>query len=299
MTLFEITPQTSLRTAAVVYLMQGFSVIPLKGKQASVPWTVYQQQRARTSDLSWWDTSGLLKNIGIICGAVSNNLVVMDLDGEWAVKTFEDLFPNLLDTFTVATGSGRGKHLYFFVDEPSPSKKHSRGEHSGIEMRANGSYVAAPPSVHPDTGKPYEISVKRPIRKLPYLGYIETWIDGLNHQQKPAPVIERREVRTKGFVDPSRIANPQAWTNAAVRNETRAVQGTPEGSRNDRLNEAAYNLGQIVGLGWLGRNAAQEALLTAARAAGLSEAEALHTIQSGLKKGIDEPRDAQWQKRRS
>ena len=298
MTIHEITPNTRLREAAVIYLMGGFSVIPLKGKLNAVPWKVYQQQRARNRDLQWWDMDGLLQNIGVVCGAVSDNLVVIDLDGEWAIKTFSDLFPTLLQTLTVTTGSGSGQHLYFRVDTLPATKKHSQGGHNGIELRSEGAYVVAPQSVHPDTRKPYQIASKRPIRRLSSLNDIQGWIELLNHEQKPAPVIQRKEERTSRFVDPARILNPQAWTNAAVRDEARAVQNTPEGGRNDRLNTAAYNLGQIVGLGWLTRFAAHEALLHAALKAGLAEGEAAQTIRSGLQKGIDEPRDAQWRKRR-
>lgn len=296
MSINDISNETSLRTAAVIYLTQGFSVIPLTGKKAQIPWRVYQCQRARTSDLNWWVARHHLNNLGIVCGAISGNLVVLDLDGEWGINTVSDLFPNLLDTFTVTTGTGM--HKYFYVDDLPTSARHARGAHSGVELRSNGAYVVAPPSIHPETHKPYWISAQRPIKRLPALGWFKTWIEGLNAQnQPPAPPIERG-LRTMRFGGKGRINNPRAYTQSAVQKELRAVQTTTEGARNDQLNISAYNLGQLVGMGWLASYDAERLLLDAALSAGLSQAEALPTIQSGLQKGISEPRDTQWEKRK-
>lgn len=292
MTLFEITPQTGLRTAAVVYLMQGLSVIPVTGKKTMLDWKLYQRQRARTSDLGWWEQSGLLKNLAIICGAVSNNLMVLDLDGEWAVKTFEDLFPSLLDTFTVASGSGRGKHLYFFVDDLSATTKHSRGDHNGIELRSTGAYIVAPPSRHPDTDRPYEISVKRPIRRFTQLHYLKSWLDGLNHQNKPIPTRPQRQptisVADKGVLldikgDP--VKNPRRYALTALDSEAgRLARQT--GNRNDHINLSAYRMGHFVQLGYLTESEVENALYSAARRwSDMSEREIRATIRSGLTSG--------------
>jgi putative DNA primase/helicase len=66
----------------------------------------------------------------------------------------------------------------------------------------------------------------------------------------------------------------------------------PEGERNDRLNKAAFSLGQIIAGGGLDRDIVEAALLTAATTAGLPETEARRTIQSGLAAGMKEPRAA-------
>lgn len=291
MTIYEITPQTSLRSAAVIYLMAGFSVVPLKGKQASVPWTVYQKQRARNQDLQWWDMDGLLKNIGIICGAVSENLVVIDLDGEWAIKTVSENFPALLDTFTVNTGSGRGQHLYFRVDSLPPTTKHTRGDHNGVELRANGSYVAAPPSIHPNTAKPYEIASKRPIRKLAELHYFKTWLDGLNHQRRSIETPEKRP--TIVFVeqgvlldkDGNRVKNPRRYALFALDTEAGRLAAQAD-HRNDHINLSAFRMGQFVKRGLLTETEVETALFNCARRwSDMSDREILATIRSGLQDG--------------
>jgi hypothetical protein len=80
------------------------------------------------------------------------------------------------------------------------------------------------------------------------------------------------------------------YVGAAVDAECRAVAGAPEGQRNNRLNIASYNLGQLIGAGVLGRGEAERHLLAAALTAGLPHPEALATIRSGLEAGAANPR---------
>ena len=64
----------------------------------------------------------------------------------------------------------------------------------------------------------------------------------------------------------------------------------PQGQRNDTLNRAAFNLGQLVPTGHLTETGAVSALTSAALRAGLSETEAIRTIASGLNAGQRHPR---------
>lgn len=77
---------------------------------------------------------------------------------------------------------------------------------------------------------------------------------------------------------------------AAVLGEADAVAAAAEGSRNDRLNRAAFALGTFVGAGALGADEARGVLLEAASRCGLPTAEAAATIRSGLAAGIRHPR---------
>lgn len=304
MAIFNQTECLTLQHAAINYLIKGYSVIPLIGKKCVIYWTLYQQQRATAGELRLWEAQGQFKNLGLVCGKVSGNLVVIDLDGAHSVDLFQAAFPAYLeDTFTVKTGSG-GLHVYLKCDNLPANRKVRFGEgHSGVEIRGNGQYVVAVPSIHPLTNAPYEILNRKPVLRVFGLSEVNAWLDTLAPAvaaaaTKPAPAATERPGGARSmFFWPARVTNPQAWTNAAVSNECRAVQAAAEGSRNDRLFEAAYNLGQIVAIGWLTRSGAESALLTAARAAGLPDSESFPTIQSGLTTGIDAPRDEQWQKR--
>jgi hypothetical protein len=72
--------------------------------------------------------------------------------------------------------------------------------------------------------------------------------------------------------------------------EEASVRMAIPGTRNDRLNAAAFNLGQLVAAGQLDAHEVGGVLLDAAVAAGLTEVEAWATIRSGLTAGQLRPR---------
>lgn len=76
----------------------------------------------------------------------------------------------------------------------------------------------------------------------------------------------------------------------AVDNETADLASTGEGSRNQRLNKAAFSLGQLVGAGLLDETTMRDRLTHAARTAGLEPGETARSIQSGLTAGRETPR---------
>src|SRR5687767_10853602 len=98
--------------AAVAFQRSGLCIIPLRGKHpALVEWKQFQTTRSTEENIEYWHQSGLLTNIGVVCGAVSNNTVVIDFDGPGGYPAFAATFPHLAETFTVATGGGIGKHI--------------------------------------------------------------------------------------------------------------------------------------------------------------------------------------------
>src|SRR5437762_2558050 len=107
----------TILNAALAYQQIGFSVLPLKGKRpACTDWKQYQQTAASEKEIRTWHQEGLLQNIGVVCGAVSNNLVVLDLDGAPGYPAFAATFPALAETYTVTTGGSIGKHVYWRVE---------------------------------------------------------------------------------------------------------------------------------------------------------------------------------------
>ena len=80
------------------------------------------------------------------------------------------------------------------------------------------------------------------------------------------------------------------YARAAVDREADEVAATQVGQRNHRLNTAAFSLGQLVGAGLISQDTVAQRLLNAARVSGLSEHEALRTIDSGLRAGRAQPR---------
>lgn len=278
------SPFPDVTTAAITYLKAGISVIPVVGKKAAIRWQPYQYRLAHSGELANWKRWGKFHNIAVVCGQVSGNLVVIDLDGQNAVRLFTQHFPVLAETYTVITGSGQGKHLYLQVDTLPPTTRAMNIPGGGnIELRANGCYVVAPPSIHPTTRQPYR--VERPLNVLGVdtLDTLRQWLLGLNPSAMPStPKIGEKRAISFGFAA------------AALRGEINALRAAAEGNRNNRLNLAAYNLGQLVGDNHIPRWQVEDELIAAARAVGLPEGESQRTIKSGLDAGIRNPRSRRY-----
>jgi hypothetical protein len=164
--------------AALAYHNLGMSVLPLKGKRPSLnEWKQHQTQHPTAQQINSWQGQGLLENVGIICGGVSGNLVVLDFDGPGAYGAFAALFPALTETYTIKTGSGEGKHVYLYVDRLPPTTRALDTPIGHIELRAEGCYVVAPPSTHPVTGKTYEVEKPLDILRVPNLDEVVAWIE--------------------------------------------------------------------------------------------------------------------------
>ena len=170
--------QDNIIEAAKGYAAMGMSVIPLKGKRPVLTsWTQYQQNRAMPSEIEAWHKQGILQNIGIVCGSVSGNLVVLDLDGVEGYPAFAASFPQLAETYTVATGGGAGKHVYFRVDTMPPSVKAMNTPIGNLELCGDGRQVVAPPSTHPTTDKLYRVEKACDILRVPDLDELVRWIE--------------------------------------------------------------------------------------------------------------------------
>lgn len=286
MTVLAASLKRSILEAAKAYLASGVSIVPLKGKQPTIQWVPLQQKRPSMSNVLQWHHRGQLTGVGVICGRVSGNLVVLDFDSHEAVDEFSALFPTLLDTFTVLSGSGRGAHFYYYVkDLPETTVV------KNFELRANGCYVVAPPSPHP-SGNFY--TVKRPVNPMLLSGMasVVKWIKSKRNAipvtttpQTPAP----RPVHTGGFL-PREEYFRRRYVDKAFRVTLSFISGSTEGSRNMRLYGGSVSVGQLVGSGDLPRALAESELLNAALQCGLDQTEAVATIKSGLDTGILSPR---------
>jgi len=226
-------------------------------------------------DVWWkqWPTA----NVAIRTGAPSG-LVVLDVDtahgGESSLTTLlgEAALPV---TPVVRTGSG-GRHIYFA--HPARRIRNAVGLRPGLDLRGDGGYVVAPPSLHASGGR-YEW-ILDPDRVQ--LAAAPTWLLCLVEQPNSA-------LRTPA-TGPLNGTN-SAYFESALRGECDQVRTASNGTRNDALNRAAFSLGQVLGAGRLERERTQAELLKAALCCGLSESEARRTIASGLEGGERQRRE--------
>lgn len=136
----------TLLEAATIYLKLKFSVIPLNGKEPLIPWIKYQTEMPTEEEVKYWFTELKPTGIGIVTGRISN-IVVVDIENGGSSE-------GLTDTAKVLTGGG-GFHYYYKYPNV-PIKNSVKKVRDLVDIRSDGGYVVAPPSLHPLTGKEYE-----------------------------------------------------------------------------------------------------------------------------------------------
>lgn len=284
MTILQAALKHTLYEASIEYLKSGVSIIPLRGKLCALKsWSMAQQYRASEKVLSQWHQTRLLHGVGIVCGAVSGNLVVLDFDSHDAVAEFAEEFPALQDTFIVSSGSRRGAHFYYYVEELPPSllvKNH--------ELRANGLYVVGVPSPHP-SGNLYLVQQSREPMRLHHMHPVVRWIKS-KRPSAPAPQMNHAAAPHTGGPQSREAYFKKRYVETALNRQVGYIDATTEGNRNNQLYWSAVALGQIIGAGALPRFRVETELLYAAIRRGLPDLEAAATIKSGLDTGEKSPR---------
>ncbi|WKN48844.1 bifunctional DNA primase/polymerase [Nocardioides sp. Arc9.136] len=248
---------------------RGCHVFPLtpggKTPAISASWT-NAASRDSAKITKWFAASD--RNIGVHCGR--SGLLVVDEDEPGAFERFATQAGHEVPK-TLVVRTGKGKHFYFRVPD-GLQFGNGRGPLSGCDVRAGNGYVVGPGSVH-ESGAKYEPDdLDAPVAPMP-----DWLVDALTPE--PARVAER-------------VAAPAApgYAEVALRDEVRSVRNAREGTRNETLNGAAFNLGQLAAGGALHPDEVQTALLDAALTAGLDEASSRKTIKSGFDAGAASPR---------
>ena len=223
----------------------GFSVIPVgKDKKPIIDWKEYQTRYPSPEELEKWFSDGK-NNIAIVTGPISG-IAVLDIDGEEGEESIKQNKLYLPPAPCVKTG--KGYHYYFKYQN---GVRNFTRRYPGIDLRGEGGYVLAPPSVHP-SGAIYEwiIPIEEDLPELP------DWV--LNEKEK---IIEREP----GWVE-------------------KLLEGVEEGQRNDTLARlAGHYFGKGLGfdetkmilLDWNKRNRPP-----------LPEEEVIRTVESIYKRDI-------------
>lgn len=166
--------------AALNYLASGCSVIPIVPgtKRPAVAWSEFQGRRPTRAEVRGWWAERPPAGVAIICGRVSSVAV---LDGDPRNGGHESLAGRPLPpTPTVSTGGG-GWHYYFAVGStPIPKGKLL----PGVDLQAEGSYVVAPPSLHPN-GTRYAWAPGRAWGEVP-LAALPFWVRALVRERAQA-----------------------------------------------------------------------------------------------------------------
>ena len=216
----------NLLTAALEYAERGWLVIPLHspttrgcscGKAdcpspAKHPRTAHGLKDASRDPAvirQWW-TRWPDANIGIRTGPESN-LLVLDVDGKQGEESLIELERRdvpLPDSYTVRTGGG-GQHIYFLWPEGAEVGNSQSKIAPGLDVRGQGGYVVAPPSLHA-SGQRYEIN-ESAILPAPCPEWLISLIQAAQDAQTPqsgpaAGAVEGERLIPKGKGDPSKLS---------------------------------------------------------------------------------------------
>ncbi len=157
---------------AKYYLKNGFSVLRHDGKKMPVgSWKRFQTEMLGTKEVTEYFSHPAAQGLGIITGAVSGNLEVIDVDTKHSLNPnlFEDLMQAIMDMdetlparFLIATTPSGGYHIYYRCPEAKidGNRKLAQREATADELKANpnekrlcfvetrgeSGYVAAVPS---------------------------------------------------------------------------------------------------------------------------------------------------------
>ena len=202
--------------AALAYAQAGRAVLPCKpsGKEPLTAHGVKDATCDAVQILEWWKRCPDA-NVAIATGKVSG-IVVLDIDprhgGAESLKELEAKFGKLPDTVTTITGGG-GRHAYFRYPKGVEGIPNSAGALGpGLDVRADGGYVIAPPSMHP-SGDEYQWPVQGALR----LADIPKWLLAL-------------------------LSKPPTSTSTTGNGRFEVPLTIPEGERNETLYRLARSL---------------------------------------------------------
>jgi hypothetical protein len=196
---------------AIDYLRRGWSVIPVVagGKSSPIKWKEYQTRHATEDEIRAWFKKWPDCNIAIITGAISG-LIVLDVDGAEGQESARDkaLPP------TMVSSTGKGAHYYY--KHPGVFVTGQVRFLPGMDIRGDGNYVVAPPSLH-SSGAIYEWRVKEDLIEAP-----DWLLEVVNAKARK----ESKRPQTSGVVElADHDIGPGEWYEGAL-------EGMVEGERN-------------------------------------------------------------------
>jgi len=144
--------------AALEYAARGWLVLPLKpGSKAPITRHGFKDASKSKRTIRRWWRKHPDANVGVRTGRESG-LVILDVDrhgdadGEASLAELAREHADVPATLEVRTPNG-GRHLYFA--HPGGEVRSRTGLRPGVDLKGEGGYVVAPPSMLEGCGEPY------------------------------------------------------------------------------------------------------------------------------------------------
>ena len=142
--------------AAIKYATKyNWAVFPVdaESKRPLTPHGCKDAKKSVGAIRHWWK-KWPNANVGIATGSISGLIVIdedldreKDIDGFQSIRRWERVNGELPETASVITGRG-GCHLYYRYNGSDINNR--AGLIEGVDVRGEGGYVVAPPSIHPN-----------------------------------------------------------------------------------------------------------------------------------------------------
>lgn len=211
------------------YHENGFSIIPLGNnkdfwgnnenelKRPSLKsWDKYKNTPATREEIQEWLDNDLFVGIAVICGKVSNNLVIIDIDDATIPELIGLKFDKIIKNGSWIVQTGKGFHIYCrHHGNPGGIKKPLKYK---IEFRANNGYCVAPPSMHPN-GKQYSFM----------------------NINKPSELTELKETNVKEIFDELKKQIGEAWNIEKTKHTIKGTTKTDTSNGYPKCVEIALN----------------------------------------------------------
>lgn len=249
----------------------GYAVIPVR-KMTKRPCDANWPERAAKAPAQVQEAFSPYPgcNVGIVTGPPSGVLVV-DVDctsGEFTTWVAGRDWP--AEQPTVQTP--RGTHYYFAYPEV-PIGNSVTVDGVRVDIRGKGGQAVAYGST-PD-GQ-YVAHLAGPLPELP------TWLFDLLYVPPASVPTAPTPVASESLT---------SWGTAALSGASQDVSEAPEGERNNTLHRAAAHLANYSATQGISPEIIESTLMDAANLAGLPDREAAATIASGIRRGLEDPRD--------
>lgn len=295
--LISMQPASLMESALRLADARSWAVFPL-AERSKIP--AIQGGRGcldATNDLytirEWWAVHPAA-NIGVATGPASR-VFVLDVDaaapktggmtGPAALAELERRHGALPDTLTASTGGG-GEHRYFRWPEGRQLRNRARikidGVATALDSRAEGGYVAAPPSVHP-SGAVYAWTgpVREPVEAPAWL------LDLL------CPAIAAVAAVAAPGPRPAFAAGPNTagdtYGRAALDGACADIQASGEGARHETIRNKSLWIARLVAGGCVNQGEAERALIAAGEATGKDPREVARAVAWGFERGMADP----------
>jgi putative DNA primase/helicase len=191
-------PAQSRRLQEALALSELGPVFPLK-PGAKTPATAHGFHDASTDPdqiTKWW-TETPNANIALVTG---KSFAVIDEDKAGAIAKLEEKHGALPATVTSKTGGG-GRQLFFRV--PVEIRNSAGKIAQGVDVRGDGGYVVAPPSVHP-SGTVYRWAPHHSPTEIELAELPEKWLDALTSKGRRASSNSEAVAQPSAILDGAR-----------------------------------------------------------------------------------------------